>query len=82
MESLKQLKDTRKKLNVPLIVLSAGQKAHYSIASQKLWNEMQREILEISSEGELIIAENSAHYIQNDEPKVVVYAIKKLIENN
>lgn len=43
---------------------------------------MQGEILEISSEGELIIAENSAHYIQNDEPKVVVYAIKKLIENN
>ncbi|ASV67091.1 alpha/beta hydrolase [Cytobacillus sp. FSL W7-1323] len=82
MESLKQLKDTRKKLNVPLIVLSAGQKAHYSIESQKLWNEMQGEILEISSEGELIIAENSAHYIQNDEPKVVVYAIKKLIENN
>jgi hypothetical protein len=33
---------------------------------------MQREILEISSGGELVIAENSAHYIQNDEPEVVV----------
>ncbi|MDK7669553.1 alpha/beta fold hydrolase [Cytobacillus oceanisediminis] len=82
MESLKQLKDTRQKLNVPLIVLSAGKKAHYSMGSQKLWNEMQREILEISSDGELVIAENSAHYIQNDEPEVVVCAIKKLIENN
>ena len=82
MESLKQLKDTRQKLNVPLIVLSAGKKAHYSMGSQKLWNEMQREILEISSDGELVIAENSAHYIQNDEPEVVFCAIKKLIENN
>ncbi|MBN8203494.1 alpha/beta fold hydrolase [Bacillus sp. NTK034] len=82
MESLKQLKDTRQKLNVPLIVLSAGKKAHYSMESQKLWNEMQREMLEISSDGELVIAENSAHYIQNDEPEVVVCAIKKLIENN
>lgn len=82
MESLKQLKDTRQKLNVPLIVLSAGKKAHYSMESQKLWNEMQREILEISSDGELVMAENSAHYIQNDEPEVVVCAIKKLIENN
>ena len=80
MESLKQLKETRLKLNVPLIVLSAGKKAHYSKESQELWNEMQREILEISSDGELVIAENSAHYIQNDEPEVVVSAINKLID--
>jgi len=79
MESLKQLKETRLKLNVPLIVLSAGKKAHYSKESQELWNEMQREILEISSDGELVIAENSAHYIQNDEPELVVSSIKKLI---
>jgi pimeloyl-ACP methyl ester carboxylesterase len=80
MESLKQLKKTRLKLNIPLIVLSAGKKAHYSKESQELWNEMQREILEISSDGELVIAENCAHYIQNDEPEVVVRAIKKMIE--
>lgn len=41
MESLKQLKDTRQKLNVPIIVLSAGKKGHYYMESQKLWNEMQ-----------------------------------------
>ncbi|CAM4049597.1 alpha/beta fold hydrolase [Mesobacillus zeae] len=80
MESLKQLKETKLKLNVPLIVLSAGKKAHYSKESQELWNEMQREILEISSYGELVIAENSAHYIQNDEPEVAVSAINKLID--
>jgi pimeloyl-ACP methyl ester carboxylesterase len=81
MESLKQLKDTKQQLNVPLIVLSAGKKSHYSKESQELWNEMQKEILEISLNGELVIAENSAHYIQNDEPEVLVSAIKKLIEN-
>lgn len=81
MESLKQLKETRLKLNVPLIVLSAGKKAHYSKEAQVLWNEMQREMLEISSDGELMIVENSAHYIQNDEPEVVIRAIKKLIDN-
>ncbi|WP_374057050.1 alpha/beta fold hydrolase [Rossellomorea sp. FM04394] len=80
MESLKQLKDTRRKLNVPLMVLSAGKKAHYSEESQELWNDMQREILEISSIGEFVLAENSAHYIQNDEPEVVVSAVKKLID--
>lgn len=76
MESLSQLKETRQKLNVPVIVLSAGKKARYSKESQELWNEMQREILEISSNGELVIAKKSTHYIQNDEPEVVVSAIK------
>ncbi len=81
MESLKQLKETKQKLNVPLIVLSAGKKDHYSKESQQLWNEMQREILQISSDGELVIAANSAHYIQNDEPEVVVSAITKLLDS-
>lgn len=80
MESLKQLKESKRKLNIPLIVLSAGKKAHYSKDSQELWNEMQGAILDISCDGELVIAENSAHYIQNDEPEVIVNAIKKLIE--
>ncbi|SMD41105.1 Pimeloyl-ACP methyl ester carboxylesterase [Bacillus sp. JKS001846] len=81
MESLKQLKDSRRKMNVPLIVISAGKKAHYSEESQGLWNEMQKEILQISPNGEFIIAKNSAHYIQNDEPEVVVNAVKRLIDN-
>jgi pimeloyl-ACP methyl ester carboxylesterase len=81
MESLKQVKESRKKLDVPLIVLSAGKKEHYSEESQELWNEMQREITEISSNGEFIVAENSAHYIQNDAPELVVSAIKRLIDN-
>jgi pimeloyl-ACP methyl ester carboxylesterase len=80
MESLQQLKETRCRLDVPLIVLSAGKKAHYSAESQALWNDMQRELLEISSQGELVIAENSAHYIQRDEPDVIVDAVRKLID--
>ncbi|MCM3164274.1 alpha/beta fold hydrolase [Metabacillus litoralis] len=79
MESLKQLKTLKRKINVPLIVLSAGKKAHYSTKSQELWNEMQRDILEISTNGELVIAENSAHYIQNDEPEFLVNAVKRLL---
>lgn len=81
MESLKQLKETRQKIDVPLIVLSAGKKALYSTESQELWHNMQREILEISSNGELVVAEKSAHYIQNDEPELIVRSIKKLIDN-
>lgn len=80
-ESLNQVKDSKRKLNIPLVVISAGKKAHYSAESQSLWHEMQKEILEISTNGELVIAENSTHYIQNDEPIVVINAVKRLIEN-
>ncbi|MEB2301188.1 alpha/beta hydrolase [Lysinibacillus xylanilyticus] len=82
MESLKQLKNSRREISVPLIVISAGKKAHYSEESQGLWNKMQKEILQISSNGEFIIAKNSTHYIQNDEPEVVVNAVKRLIDNS
>ncbi|ARK32533.1 alpha/beta fold hydrolase [Halalkalibacter krulwichiae] len=82
MESLKQLKQSKRQLDIPLIVLAAGKKAHYSEQSQMLWNEMQKDISTISSNSTFIIAENSTHYIQNDEPEVVVSAIRTLLDNS
>lgn len=79
MDSLIQLKQSKRKLNIHLIVLSAGKKDHYSEKSQELWNEMQKEILNISTDSELIISEESAHYIQKDDPNMVIDAVKRLI---
>ncbi|MCA0149913.1 alpha/beta hydrolase [Rossellomorea vietnamensis] len=80
MESLGQLKEYEETLSMPVLVLSAGKKDHYSEASQELWNDMQRELALISSKGECVLAKNSAHYIQRDEPQVVIKAVEKLIE--
>ncbi|MDV2682858.1 alpha/beta hydrolase [Alkalihalophilus lindianensis] len=80
IKSLKQLKETKQRIHIPLLVLSAGKKAYYTKSAQELWNDMQKEMATLSSKGEFILAENSAHYIQNDEPEVVVNAIKRLIE--
>ncbi|TMU88362.1 alpha/beta hydrolase [Bacillus sp. BHET2] len=79
MESLKQVKKNSKKLNVPLIVISAGKKAHYSAQSQKLWNEMQKELLNISINSKFILDNKSTHYIQKDEPSIVIDAVKQLV---
>ncbi|MCA1320984.1 alpha/beta hydrolase [Bacillus tianshenii] len=79
IESLNQIKDCTRKLEIPVMVLAAGKKAHYSKESQELWNAMQRELVDISTNGELVMAENSAHYIQNDAPDVVIRAIKRLL---
>jgi pimeloyl-ACP methyl ester carboxylesterase len=80
MESLNQLKECNRKLEVPVMVVAAGKKAHYSKESQEIWNAMQRELIGISTKGELVMAEDSAHYIQNDAPDVVIRSIKRLID--
>jgi pimeloyl-ACP methyl ester carboxylesterase len=79
MKSLKTIKESRRQLDIPLIVISAGKKAHYSAHSQQLWNNMQKELLTISTNSQYIPAENSAHYVQYNEPVVVIDAIKRLI---
>ncbi|MDT8861148.1 alpha/beta hydrolase [Alkalihalobacillus sp. MEB130] len=78
MASLKQLKELKKELHLPMIVISAGRKQHYSKQSQKLWNDMQKQLSETSTKGEFVLASKSAHYIQNDQPEIVVQAIKRM----
>ncbi|WP_096440008.1 alpha/beta fold hydrolase [Alteribacter populi] len=83
MESLDQLTKNRRHLgNRSLIVLSAGKKSHYSKHSQELWHNMQRETVNLSNQSELIIAHNSSHYIQNDEPELLINAIKKVLRKH
>ncbi|WP_413381939.1 alpha/beta fold hydrolase [Alkalihalobacillus sp. 1P02AB] len=80
MESLQQLKDrVEGKSNIPLKVISAGKKAHYSKESQLLWNQMQQEIVSRFTNAEWIMAKTSAHYVHHDEPAIVIAAIKKMI---
>jgi pimeloyl-ACP methyl ester carboxylesterase len=80
-ESLEQLHICNRVTDAPTIVVSAGKKAHYSKESQLLWNRMQQEILRFTLNGQFIIAENSTHYIQNDEPNLVINSIERLIES-
>ncbi|WP_404428452.1 alpha/beta fold hydrolase [Sutcliffiella horikoshii] len=80
-ESLDQLHLSNRITDTPTIVVSAGKKAHYSNESQALWNRMQEEILRFTTNGQFILAENSAHYIQNDEPQLVIKTIERLIKS-
>lgn len=79
MESLVLLKQKRHLGSIPLIVISAGKKAHYSPSSQELWHELQRETLSISNNSKFIIAYDSTHYIQNYEPSIIIDGIKQLL---
>jgi len=80
IESLQQLQETHMTLRLPVIVIAAGKKDHYSPESQRLWNDMQKELTQISSDSKFVLADTSAHYIQRDQPEVIVDAIRRLVE--
>jgi pimeloyl-ACP methyl ester carboxylesterase len=79
--------------DMPLIVLSAGgtfkemPEAIVKAVGQdtldqmeQVSQEMQRELAGLSSQGEQVIAEQSTHYIQWDQPKLVIEAIREMVE--
>jgi pimeloyl-ACP methyl ester carboxylesterase len=73
--------------NMPLIVLSAGQWDTISSLSdtenQKLWTDFQiqqSELMALSSVSKQIIAEQSGHQIQLDQPELVINAIHSLVD--
>ena len=47
---------------------------------EKEWRERQSELANLSSNSEHIIVKNSGHYIQLDQPQVVIGAVKKMVK--
>jgi hypothetical protein len=73
--------------NKPLIVITAGK---YSFGGpvvtdetkeqQRKWNELQLDLVSKSSAGKQIIAKDSGHGIPIEQPKIIVDAIKEILE--
>ena len=73
--------------NLPLTVLSAGQwDAIPSISdaeNQQLWTAFQvqqSELVALSSEAKQVVAEQSSHHIQLDQPSLVIDAIREMVD--
>ncbi|KEK22438.1 hypothetical protein BAGA_19350 [Bacillus gaemokensis] len=67
--------------NTPLVIVAAGKKAFYSLEAQEKWLQMQKELLQLSNKHKLIVAPNSGHYIQRDEPEYVINAAKWIVSH-
>ncbi len=73
--------------DLPLIVLSHGKAQHMPGLSaevdrefEQTWLQMQCELAQQSSRGKRIVAEQSGHYIQLDQPELVISAIREVVE--
>jgi pimeloyl-ACP methyl ester carboxylesterase len=73
-ESAAQVRERRRPLSMPLVVLTAGRNQD----PRRL--ELQRDQVGVSTRGCQIIVEGAGHIIQRDEPKAVIDAIRATIE--
>lgn len=69
---------------MPLIVLShgkpiAGIPALYSPLVERIWSDMQLDLLNLSTNSKQIIAEQSGHDIPSDQPQLVIDAARELV---
>jgi pimeloyl-ACP methyl ester carboxylesterase len=88
-ETLAQVRAVKSLGNLPLAVLVAVDPARNSwgnIPSElaerldKVWLDLHKEYLNLSTDSSLILAKKSGHFIQDDEPQVVIDAILGLVE--
>jgi len=65
--------------DLPLIVISHGIPDGSLGELEEGWTRMQQELSDLSSRSTHIIANNNEHYIQLEEPQIVVESILKLV---
>ena len=74
--------------DIPLIVLSHGRDDNFSVSglsaddqqlAEQAWQQMQAELAQLSPRGEKVVASESGHYIQLDQPQLVIDAIEQVV---
>lgn len=73
--------------SLPLVVLTATHPNRYrqfpdtTLGKQinEIWGELQQDHLNLSSNSEQVLANQSFHYIQLEQPELVIAAIRKLV---
>jgi pimeloyl-ACP methyl ester carboxylesterase len=66
--------------NIPLVVLTrTPPPAANRDERLNVWQELQRDLATRSRQAEHIVAAKSGHYIQNDEPSLVIEAVRRVV---
>ncbi len=84
-ESATQVRNSTRPLDVPVVVISAGRHSQRGIRGrtaaqfERAWAELQSDMVRLSPQGSQRIAVRSRHYVQRDEPHVVIEAILAIV---
>ncbi|NEQ19171.1 MAG: hypothetical protein F6K28_04635 [Microcoleus sp. SIO2G3] len=72
--------------DLPLVVLSHGVNMFSNLSdkeaeqAEKIWQELQAELTNLSSKSKWLIAQNSGHNVHIDQPQLVIDAIQQVID--
>lgn len=73
-ESMNEVRASRRKLAIPVMVLTAGQ------GTDPVWRDLQLDQVALSLKGCQVIAEQSGHAIALSQPQAVVDAIRAIVD--
>jgi pimeloyl-ACP methyl ester carboxylesterase len=73
-ESVAEVKASRRKLGIPVVVVTAG------LGADAAWQKLQRDQVGLSEEGCQVIAEHSGHVIALGQPQAIVEPIRAIVE--
>lgn len=62
---------------MPLVVIASGE----SLANLPNWRQAQEQMTALSTRGRLIVADHSAHFVQGDQPSLVIDAIRETVSD-
>jgi pimeloyl-ACP methyl ester carboxylesterase len=69
---------------MPLIVVARGRPedpgAAFVEQDERLWRQLQRELAHLVPGGRLVVATNSGHDIQHEQPELVLDAIHDVVQ--
>ena len=77
-ESAASVRDARLASHLPVVILTASH-GDDSPVFRSTWLTLQRRMASLFANGRQVIAEHSDHYIQFDEPELVVTAIREIV---
>lgn len=85
VESIRQIKAARKHFDFPITVITRGLPDEAAPpwpveAMQKIEVDLQTKFLSMSEKNKQVVAENSHHFIQCDQPRLVVKMIREMVQ--
>ena len=76
--SLRELRRARRLDDLPILVLSHGKRAFSTRAAERSWTKMQRQLTADSSNTLRVIAVDSGHLIEVDQPLLVAKTVEEV----
>lgn len=80
-ESNAQVKGAGPFPDIPLIVIAATDHGPFFRQWEPMLMRLQEQLATLSPKASLVVAQGSGHDIQIDRPKIVIDAVKRLVEN-